>query len=976
MSEGSEDMALHVDNVSVDTSKNNGSLFEITNDSGVDTYDSCSAACPLSSDSEASPIKDSATISKSAVSASAEVDVENEIVSANSSPVSISPDNNDRNEFPAHGNRHISSTNVITEPTKINLSPKEIVMTDTMIKVEEKRNSYESLNTDSNHLKSKAITTSTTSLDENKSTINVNSAMCKSPYSRSAENISMTEPQNENLNLSTNELNTEKILSEFANQKSKVGATQKIPESPQVTQILDVGYSRLPKELLSQDLGSIVKNVHGIFSSVSGSLKSAYNNSHRVLPHQKAPMKIVKNLPNSKVMKEIFEDESIQENSQVNIEKTNVDVENSNLGSTSENDGEEVSADTLRMQVESLEKLLADQKKENSLLKDRVKHHIDELHEKDHSFKELELKLDLMGKRVEQAEREKDAAVMRYASVECTAIEAKRAAEKATAAEKAAVHEMELLNGKLKSAHVEKQRICQLYDDKCHELSNSEREVSKLRDELRELEGRLKWTQSKLRAEMDAYKESSERAEKLSQLVSELEAARDAAAASAADSARGKLLESELKECRAAFILCRHEKEEIERKMATISQQLDACRRERDSNSEALTRTTAEVEALKLSNLRLEEEAAELAALRAEAALSAALGVQLERETERANKAEEALSQARAQTETCAGREARALEHAARLTALHVAERALHADHHGKVQALTADNTSLRERLTNLEQECSKLTSALTDETERRNNETRQLARRVAELTEKVSDANKRLEWEKGENAVLKKKHASAIKELNRELQRALKRCEQLEAKLPAPEDSSTRTGSVTSLSSGEGAAPDEKLQNGHDAIPEIQIKSTSLIDKIFSKHRSPDRQALIERIVSLQRAAARRAERCEFLEEHARQLTAELRRKARLLRALLCALPAGAVADRARDLNKKEMAQLGGGAMAAVWGGSTDGMTLELSLEMNRRLQAVLEDALLKNITLKENMDTLGAEISRLKEQIKPDEK
>ena len=41
--------------------------------------------------------------------------------------------------------------------------------------------------------------------------------------------------------------------------------------------------------------------------------------------------------------------------------------------------------------------------------------------------------------------------------------------------------------------------------------------------------------------------------------------------------------------------------------------------------------------------------------------------------------------------------------------------------------------------------------------------------------------------------------------------------------------------------------------------------------------------------------------------------------------------------------------------------------MTLELSLEINKKLQAVLEDTLLKNITLKENMNTLGLEISKM---------
>lgn len=82
---------------------------------------------------------------------------------------------------------------------------------------------------------------------------------------------------------------------------------------------------------------------------------------------------------------------------------------------------------------------------------------------------------------------------------------------------------------------------------------------------------------------------------------------------------------------------------------------------------------------------------------------------------------------------------------------------------------------------------------------------------------------------------------------------------------------------------------------------------------------------------------------------------------------------------------------------MASVYGSkpADDGLTLELSLEINRKLQIVLEDTLLKNITLKvnhwsilnyflgsvpktsvdfiialfpqDNLNTLGKEISKL---------
>ncbi|CAK1587769.1 unnamed protein product [Parnassius mnemosyne] len=815
-------------------------------------------------------------------------------------------------------------------------------------------------------VRSRNLTTSTVSLNEPAVCLD-NSIMCKSPYSRSAENIStLEEKQNTNtsLNSSVKTFNTAQVLSEFSNQKTKAGAIQKIvPDNQTVNH--DTKQIRLPKEILSQDLSSIVKNVHGMFWSVSGNLKNAY--TQRVST-QKAPIKNLKPILNGKVMNDIFEDapsdtqytitageeksigEEFKQNSRADPKLTDEKED-------SEND---IKKDVLKQQLNSLERMLSEQRQENVILRERVKQQVEELHIKDQKCKELEVKLDCMSKRVEQAQKDADAAVMRYAGAECAAIEGRKAAEAAKRLQQAAVAECELLSGKLKSAHAEKQRICQLYDDKCHELQNSERETTKLREDLKELEGRLKWTQSKLRMEMDAYKETSERAEKLAHKVTELEAAKEAAAAGVCDSARAKVLEAELKESQAALILCRHERDELERRLASVTQQLDTCRRERDEASAAFSSASEEVERLKAHNLRLEEEAAELAALRAQAALADTLSSQLQRETERASQAEEALSRERARAETCARREASALEHAARLTAQHVATRARAADHEAKAQALSADNVSLRERATLMEAEAEKLRGALSEEAERRQRENRVLARKVAELTEEVAEVNKRLEWEKGENCVLKKKHASAIKELNRELQRAIKRSEQLEAKLQTNDATSTRTGSVTSLSSCEGTQSDERSQQNHqnglpDTVPDVQT-------------REPERQALIERIVSLQRAAARRAERCEFLEEHARQLTGELRAKSRLLRHLLAAQPAAALASPRTDQHKKEIAKLGGGAMAAVWGGDPGGMTPELSLEMNKRLQALLEDTLLKNITLKENLDTLGEEISRLK--------
>ncbi|KOB67834.1 putative oocyte-testis protein 1, partial [Operophtera brumata] len=444
-------------------------------------------------------------------------------------------------------------------------------------------------------------------------------------------------------------------------------------------------------------------------------------------------------------------------------------------------------SEVLRLQIESLERLLLEQRKENSCLTERVQQQIEELQARDQNYKDLEGQLD------------SDAAVMRYASVECAAIEARRAAESARRAERAARAELDLLSGKLKSAHGEKQRIIQLYDDKLEgrlkwtqsklrvemdaykvrngvEVQNSERELSKVRDEFKELEGRLKWTQSKLRVEMDAYK--------------------------VRNGVEVQNSERELSKVRDEFL-------ELEGRLKWTQSKL-----------------RVEMDAYKVRN-----------------------GVEVQ----------------------------------------------------------------------NSERELSK-------------------------VRDEFLELEGRLKWTQSKLRV----EMDAYK-----------------AARDAAAVSATDAGKAR-LCGGSGGAGGAEGEGG------------------AGRHAQ---RAARERIVSLQRAAARRSERCDFLEEHSKQLTEELRSKSRLLRQLLCSLPAGAVTSSHTDINKmntrlqavledtllknitlkKQIASLGGGAMAALWGGAPGGMTLELSLEMNTRLQAVLEDTLLKNITLKYSWENKPKKIKLL---------
>ncbi|KHJ82866.1 hypothetical protein OESDEN_17439 [Oesophagostomum dentatum] len=52
---------------------------------------------------------------------------------------------------------------------------------------------------------------------------------------------------------------------------------------------------------------------------------------------------------------------------------------------------------------------------------------------------------------------------------------------------------------------------------------------------------------------------------------------------------------------------------------------------------------------------------------------------------------------------------------------------------------------------------------------------------------------------------------------------------------------------------------------------------------------------------------------------------------------------------------------------MGAIFSAGSEKRSLQLAAEVNSRLQAVLEDALIKNITLKGSVDSLSNEVSRL---------
>uniref|UniRef100_T1I685 Uncharacterized protein n=1 Tax=Rhodnius prolixus TaxID=13249 RepID=T1I685_RHOPR len=246
--------------------------------------------------------------------------------------------------------------------------------------------------------------------------------------------------------------------------------------------------------------------------------------------------------------------------------------------------------------------------------------------------------------------------------------------------------------------------------------------------------------------------------------------------------------------------------------------------------------------------------------------------------------------------------------------------------------------------------EIEQLHRNLAEEKERRLEDTRLLARQVAEKTTKMENLLETVNTLQSELSLVKNKHVVQIKELQRELSQYKRKIEQLEL-----------------LTGGTGSSTNSVTSGSKSTTSSL----SSLNDSPVLQGIDVPAQILVERIVKLQQESAKQNDRIEFLEEHTAQLVKELQKKSRLLQNYILREQAGTLTSNSMDRSKAELSK-SGGIMASLYGNkpADETMTFELCLEINRKLQAVLEDTLLKNITLKENIDTLGDEIARLSQQ------
>lgn len=587
----------------------------------------------------------------------------------------------------------------------------------------------------------------------------------------------------------------------------------------------------------------------------------------------------------------------------------------------------------------------------------------------------IEHQLEQVVKEKSLAIKEKESMVMRYAVSEKNVIDIKQGKNTSEKKCKEFSRECDLLQNKLKVMESEKSRICGMLDNKCYELKSTTQDNDRLKADLNALETKLKWSQNSLKTEIELRKESEAKVELLSSKIQECIDNAEKSRKDALESIRefqtsqdnlAYVLEQECKEHQARLILVRHERDDREHQRRSTATELERVQKMHESTLQENNAQSVRVQQLELERNEVEQKYSELRVWadqqrQAQADVNACtkklelVQTLLNSEQDRLSAADtqitnlkERNTEIEAEIESCRQREAELLVFTQQLTDKNVKLQSEYTSMDTRIQQLTCEQ--LVHKRTSKEQEAKStiLTSELTEEKTKYAGD----IERVNKALEGKSAACEKLAQEIadqiGENAVLKRKFDLSLREVHKELAQCRKRIEQYE-----------NAGLASSSSSSTSLNTMDRINNG-DAEPE-QVK-------VVQPERAADRQVLIEHIVKLQRVSARKSEKLDFLEEHVNTLVAELQRKTRLLQTYILREQAGTLSSNKMDNNKAILAKHGG-VMASMYAAriSDPTITLELSLDINRKLQAVLEDALLKNIMLKENVDTLGKEIDRL---------
>lgn len=598
---------------------------------------------------------------------------------------------------------------------------------------------------------------------------------------------------------------------------------------------------------------------------------------------------------------------------------------------------------------------------------------------------EMNKKVGELKKAFEVANRDKESMVMKYALGEKDILVARKGKEEAEKRLKESNKDKEGFQYKIKTLSTERTRLQALCDNRMQETIAAKKEADKWKEEVKVQESKASCSSSRLKAEVDVHRETRENLDSAVSQLSEVRGEMEKIKTECSDIVTRHKAEEETIKKRGEM----SEKEQSVKLMidSAAATELEALRGRmksvvEENNDLSVRVQAAEKERLSYaSNLSQLKETAnkqrtEIVDLYAKCAELESVKLQLDREAEKCAAREAEVERLRgeaadlqADMAACRKKEAELLEFTQKLTDKNVTLQSDFTSVAARAAALEEEHSRLVAGCSRAEASLAEVTAQLEVETCRRTEEVEILTAKLAEQSRAAEQAAIQVVDARNDVDVLKRRHTASQRELTRELAHCKKRLDQLDTGVGGKELSplGSRTSSSSSLHREETSPQANHLVvNGEKERKERRESSESHHNELIGV--MPDTQTLVEKIVKLQRACARRQEKLDFFEEHVQQLLGEIKKKNKVITHYVLSLESGALVSEESDLHKVTMAHQGG-IMSSVYSSkpSDSNITLELSLEINKKLQAVLEDTLLKNITLKENMNTLGGEIAKM---------
>uniref|UniRef100_A0A158PC42 Shootin-1 n=1 Tax=Angiostrongylus cantonensis TaxID=6313 RepID=A0A158PC42_ANGCA len=255
--------------------------------------------------------------------------------------------------------------------------------------------------------------------------------------------------------------------------------------------------------------------------------------------------------------------------------------------------------------------------------------------------------------------------------------------------------------------------------------------------------------------------------------------------------------------------------------------------------------------------------------------------------------------------------------------------------------------------------------------------ECRLQAERMLAITEQLTERNSQLvseiATEREKNCQLEQKLITTEGSLNRALLKLSER--ELKLELSSLRKQVDATAPLAPLNSSD-SVPSTSSRSRASSLNSIDRITTLSRDdenshsgQTVSSEPSTIQQVMVDKIIALQKKLVRRNDKIEFLEEHVRCCLEELQKKTRIIQHYALREEAALLLPSNGSLEQVPLARKGTSysLMGSIFAGGNDKKALQLATEVNSRLQSVLEDALMKNITLKGSLDSLSNEISRL---------